>query len=109
MESIQTAVTYIEEAIEIRKDLGLILDLADSLAISVFVYNSYLEFDSTVFSKAMTNCDQAIDIFQKFGLKGKYCPLLLQGIKYHQLMYTITKSPEHQAIITTYQQLLNQC
>jgi tetratricopeptide (TPR) repeat protein len=109
LESIQTAVKYIEEAIEIRRDLGLILNLADSLAISVFVYNSYLEFDSTVFSKAMTNCDQAIGIFLKFGLKGKYCPLLLQGIKYHQKMYTITKSPDHQDIITTYQQFLNQC
>ena len=109
LESIQTAVDYIEEAIGIYRDLGLILDLANSLAVSVFVYDSYLEFDSTVFSRAMANCDQAINIFLKFGLKQKYCPLLPFGIKYHKVMYTITKSPENQAIIRTYQQFLNQC
>ena len=109
LEDLRTALVCIEEAIQIKKELGLILDLADSLAISVFIYDSYLEFDSTVFAKAMANCDQAIKIFLKFRLKDKYCLLLPFGIKYHHLMYTITQSPEHQAIINTYQQLLTQC
>jgi tetratricopeptide (TPR) repeat protein len=107
IKSLETAVRYIKEAIEIYRELGLLLDLADSLAVSVFVYDSSIKFNPQLFSQAMKNCDEAIDIFLKFSLKEKYRPLLLFGIKYHQLMNALTGSQNHQIRISTYQQILS--
>ena len=42
--NLEKAIEYIEEAIGIRRELGLKADLADSLAISVFVYSKIIEF-----------------------------------------------------------------
>ena len=57
------AIQYIEEAIGIRRELGLTAEVADSLAISVFVFINYLEFDDSYFIKAVRNCDEAIATF----------------------------------------------
>lgn len=102
------AIKHIENAIEIGRELGLILNLGIFLTLSVSFYDSYIEFDPTVLQKAMNNCDEAINIFLSFGRKKDYYPLLFFGLKYHYLLYVITKSPEHQAIITMYKLLLNQ-
>jgi len=87
--SVQKAVRYIEEAIIIYRDLGLFFDLAHSLAISVFIYLEYLEFNEEVIAQLLQNCDEAIDIFETFELPSKYCPLLQIGIKFHRLSYPL--------------------
>jgi hypothetical protein len=109
LESVQKAVNYIEEAIEIYRDLGLIFDLAHSLAISVVIYLKYFEFNEEVFAQLLQNCDEAIDIFETFKLPSKYCPLLQIGIKLHQLSYEKIQSSTHLRRINKYETLLQNC
>ena len=107
--SIQKAVEYIEEAIGIRRELGLILNLAYSLATSVFIYIEYLKFNEGVFTQLLQNCDEAIDIFETFNLPFKYCPLLQIGIILHQVSYESTRSVDHTKRIDKYETLLQNC
>lgn len=109
LESIQKAVEYIEEAIEIRRDLGLTFDIAHSLAISVFIYIEYLDFNEVVFTQLLQNCDEAIGIFKAFNLPFKYCPLLQIGIKIHRIAYERTRSDSHLKRINEYEILLQNC
>jgi hypothetical protein len=85
--NLEKAIKYIEEAIGIYKELGLKANLANSLAISVFVYRKIIEFDANYFMKAAVNCDEAIKIFLDFGMVYKAKPLIPYGIRFHETLF----------------------
>jgi tetratricopeptide (TPR) repeat protein len=105
-EQLDKAVEYIEEAIVIRRELGLTANLADSLAISVFVFNDYIEFDDKYFMKAMVNCDEAIEIFLDFGMVDKAKPLIPYGIQFHETLFEIDSEERHKQVIEFYKEIV---
>jgi tetratricopeptide (TPR) repeat protein len=104
-EKLEIAVDYIEEAIRIRRELGLKVDVVDSLAISVFVYSKIIEFDAKYFIKAVVNCDEAIKIFLDFGMVYKAKPLIPFGIKFHETLFEIDSEEGHKQVIEFYKSI----
>jgi tetratricopeptide (TPR) repeat protein len=104
-EKLDIAVEYIEEAIGIYKELGLKAELADSLAISVFVFNDSIEFDANYFMKAAVNCDEAITIFLDFGMVYKAKPLIPYGIHFHEALFEIDSKERHKQKIEFYKSI----
>jgi len=105
-EKLDKAVEYIEEAIGIYEELGLKADLADSLAISVIVYNEYIDFDANYFMKAAENCDEAIKIFLDFGMVYKAKPLIPYGIHFHETLFEIDSEERHKQVIELYKEIV---
>jgi hypothetical protein len=101
-EKLDIAVEYIEEAIGTYKELGLKANLADSLAISVFVYSKIIEFDAKSFIKAAVNCDGAIKIFLDFGMVYKAKLLIPYGIHFHETLFEIDSEEKHKQVIEVY-------
>jgi len=104
-EKLEIAVDYIEEAIRIRRELGLKVDVVDSLAISVFVYSKIIEFDARYFVRATVNCDEAIKIFLDFGMVYKAKPLIPFGIKFHETLFEIDSEERHKQIMEFYKSI----
>ena len=104
-EKLDKAVEYIEEAIVIRRELGLKADLADSLAISVFVYSKIIEFDANYFMKAAVNCDEAITIFLDFRMVYRAKPLIPYGIRFHETLFEIDNEERHKQKIEFYKSI----
>ena len=104
-DKLDKAVEYIEEARGIYKELGLTADLADSLAISVFVFNDSIEFDAKYFMKAAENCDEAIEIFLDFGMVYKAKPLIPYGIHFHETLFEIDNEESHKQVIEFYKSI----
>ena len=101
-EQLDTAIEYVEEAIEIYKELGLKVELAHSLAISVFVFNEYIALDANYFIKAAINCDEAVKIFLDFGMVYKAKPLIPYGIHFHETLFEIDGDERHKQVIEVY-------
>jgi hypothetical protein len=101
-EQLDIAVEYIEEAIEIYKELGLKVELANSLAISVFVFHEYIALDANYFIKATVNCDEAIKIFLDFGMVYKAKLLIPYGIHFHETLFEIDSEEKHKQMIEFY-------
>jgi hypothetical protein len=101
-EQLDIAVEYIEEAIWIRRELGLKADLADSLAISVLVFNEYIALDANYFIKAAINCDEAVKIFLDVGMVYKAKPLIPYGIHFHETLFEIDGDERHKQVIEFY-------
>jgi len=89
----------------IRRELGLKAALADSLAISVFVYNDYIGFDANYFIRAAENCDEAIKIFLDFGMVYKAKPLIPYGIQFHETLFEIDNEESHKQVIELYKSI----
>jgi uncharacterized protein YpiB (UPF0302 family) len=104
-DKLEIAVEYIEEAIGIRRELGLKADLAHSLAISVFVYSKIIEFDANYFMKAAVNCDEAIKIFLDFGMVYMAKPLIPFGIRFHEALFEIDSKERHKQVIEFYESI----
>jgi|LGVF01.1.fsa_nt_gb hypothetical protein len=104
--NLKKAIGYIEEAIGIYGELGLKADLADSLAISVIVYNEYIDFDANYFMKAAENCDEAIKIFLDFGMVYKAKPLIPYGIHFHETLFEIDSEERHKQVIELYKEIV---
>ena len=104
-EKLDIAIKYIEEAIGIRRELGLKTDLADSLGNSVLVYLKIIEFDANYFMKAAVNCDEAITIFLDFGMVYKAKPLIPFGIRCHETLYKIDNEERHKQKIEFYKSI----
>jgi tetratricopeptide (TPR) repeat protein len=104
-EKLDKAAECIEEAIVIRRELGLKADLADSLANSIFVYSKIIEFDANYFMKAEVNCDEAITIFLDFGMVDKAKLLIPYGIRFHETLYKIDSEERHTQVIEFYKSI----
>ena len=104
-DKLDIAVDYIEEAIGIRRVLGLKVDVVDSLAISVFVYRKIIEFDAKYFVRAAVNCDEAIKIFLDFGMVYRAKPLIPFGIRFHETLFEIDSEERHKQIIEFYKSI----
>ncbi|MBE9595207.1 MAG: hypothetical protein IMF19_17220 [Proteobacteria bacterium] len=78
------------------------MDVVDSLAISVFVYKDYIEFDAEYFIRAVVNCDEAITIFLDFGMVDKAKPLIPYGIQFHETLFEIDSEEGHKQKIEFY-------
>ncbi len=105
-EKLDIAVAYIEEAIGIRRELGLKVEFADSLTNSVIVYNEYIDFDANYFMKAAVNCDEAIKIFLDFGMVYKAKPLIPYGIHFHETLFEIDSEERHKQVIELYKEIV---
>jgi tetratricopeptide (TPR) repeat protein len=104
-EQLDKAIEYIEEAIGIKRELGLKADLADSLAISVLVFNEYIALDANYFIKAAINCDEAVKIFLDFGMVDKAKPLIPYGIHFHETLFEIDGEERHKQKIEFYKSI----
>jgi tetratricopeptide (TPR) repeat protein len=104
-EKLGIAVDYIEEAIRIRRELGLKVELAHSLEISAFVYSDAIEFDAEYFFKAAVNCDEAIKIFFDFGMVDKAKLLIPYGIRFHETLFEIDSEERHKQVIEFYKSI----
>ena len=105
-EKIDKAVEYIEEAIVIRRELGLKAALADSLANSVIVYSKIIDFDAKYFVKAAENCDEAIKIFLDFEMVYKAKILIPYGIHFHETLFEIDSEERHKQVIELYKEIV---
>ncbi|OEU56758.1 MAG: hypothetical protein BA871_15640 [Desulfuromonadales bacterium C00003096] len=105
-EKLDKAVEYIKEAIRIYRELGLKANFAHSLAISVFVYNEYIDFDAKYFIKAAVNCDEAIEIFLDFGMVYKAELLIPYGIRFHETLFEIDRDEKHKQVIEIYKEIV---
>ena len=104
-EKLDKAIEYIEDAIGIRRELGLKAKLAHSLTNSVFVYRKIIEFDAKYFVRAAVNCDEAIKIFLDFGMVYKAKPLIPYGIRFHETLYKIDNEERHKQKIEFYKSI----
>ncbi len=104
-DKLDKAVKYIEEAIEIRRELGLKAGIADSLAISVFVFNEYIALDAEYLIKAAENCDEAIKIFLALGIVRKAKPLKPYGIQLQEKLFEIDGEDRHRQVIEFYKSI----
>jgi tetratricopeptide (TPR) repeat protein len=104
-ELLDNTIGYIEEAIGIRRELGLKADLADSLANSVIAYSKIIEFDAKYFVRATVNCDEAIKIFLDSGMVYKAKLLMPYGIQFHETLYKIDSGERHKQKIEFYKSI----
>ncbi len=104
-DKLDKAVEYIEKAIGIYKELGLKAGVADSLAISVFVFNEYIALDAKYLIKAAENCDEAIKIFLALGIVRKAKPLKPYGIQLQEKLFEIDGEDRHRQVIEFYKSI----
>jgi hypothetical protein len=104
-EKLDIAIKYIEEAIGIRRELGLKANLAHPLTNSVFVYRKIIEFDAEYFIRAAVNCDEAITIFLDFGMVYKAKLLIPYGIRFHEMLFEIDSEERHKQVIEFYKSI----